>query len=643
MDDLHSAGITRLRSAPRVNLAIQQALPGIPVAVRALYDSLRFCDKLGGEGCGGSLYGEISRGDVHRILIALHLFTGLSPSSAFIDIGSGFGKPSLHAALAFGCRISAGIELMRPRVDISVYNISFVAPVFAEDARARATGTPFDVSRVRAAVASSVDDVMRANPQSASLMKEAATQDSDDDDDDDDALDDDNDDDDLIVIDDSDNDDGADSRSRVRTRSGRSTTPAASPARHQASASPVRTCGKSNGRSSNSNTTTTNNNSSKGSKNGKGKGKPAVKAKGSTDSSSASAVPAGSGRRPNRHEYPGTFPLSQVAALTDADAPALWRAVVTKLGLPHVPTVLMPPPHGQGEERAAVAEALAGREWAWTGGVATVLAAAAMRDEARERDDPAALRPRGLGGVPLPLPEHAVRAAEAVRAAVASPHGTGALAGVRFAAGDATKMATLEPFTHVYQFDIALGHQTQVHLARLFNQSQSCIALVSFQPPKMVIGEFGYVVEPVAMLSCTMQGSSEGKTAYIYRKVRCIEAKMPETEPAYAKLPPDPAADAAAAAAASAAAAAPLPTGSTSNISAESSSASVAAAASRPPPPPKFVIDLERDREYKPHGRFAPPPPLSAALAEAAAIAAAAKKAPSSPGRGKAVTAVSEA
>jgi hypothetical protein len=65
-------------------------------------------------------------GTFQKVVDALAEHTGFDASSAFVDIGSGLGKPNLHVALNPGVRLSFGIELEELRWQLSMHNLRFV-------------------------------------------------------------------------------------------------------------------------------------------------------------------------------------------------------------------------------------------------------------------------------------------------------------------------------------------------------------------------------------------------------------------------------------------------------------------------------------------------------------------------------------
>lgn len=82
---------------------------------------------------------------------------------------------------------------------------------------------------------------------------------------------------------------------------------------------------------------------------------------------------------------------------------------------------------------------------------------------------------------------------------------------VYFQHGDITQAATLDPFTHVYMFDVGFPPPLLMQIAQRFNQSRSAKYLISFQTPRRVIDDYGFQVEHVEKIANSMHGSSEAR------------------------------------------------------------------------------------------------------------------------------------
>ena len=92
------------------------------------------------------------------------------------------------------------------------------------------------------------------------------------------------------------------------------------------------------------------------------------------------------------------------------------------------------------------------------------------------------------------------------------------LSGVNFIEADIDEAASMDPFTHIYMYDLGFPPPLQQSIARKFNTSQYAECLVSYRPPRRVIEEYGYDVEFVEQLPTSMHGSGEGHMAYFYRR-----------------------------------------------------------------------------------------------------------------------------
>ena len=119
--------------------------PGSPggtctAAVHAVYADVQAATgSLGGNGAGGGgIYGEVTKQSVQRVLDVLEVKCELGPTSAFLDIGAGLGKPNFHAAVAAGVRYSLGVEIDKVRWHLSLVNLQ----------RAMGSSLPADVPRV---------------------------------------------------------------------------------------------------------------------------------------------------------------------------------------------------------------------------------------------------------------------------------------------------------------------------------------------------------------------------------------------------------------------------------------------------------------------------------------------------------------
>ena len=89
---------------------------------------------------------------------------------------------------------------------------------------------------------------------------------------------------------------------------------------------------------------------------------------------------------------------------------------------------------------------------------------------------------------------------------VGDAHGLGS---VFFLRNDILAATTLDPFTHVYSFDIGFPPSVQRLIAAKFNASTHVVWLASFQPPSKIIDDYGFIVHYVNQLTTKMYGKSD--------------------------------------------------------------------------------------------------------------------------------------
>ena len=94
---------------------VREADAVVQQRVKTLYSLIQRTNKVGGEGMGGAIYGEITIGSMTKMMHYLKEHTDFGPDSVFIDVGSGLGKPTMHAAVDPGCRLSLGVEMQGVR------------------------------------------------------------------------------------------------------------------------------------------------------------------------------------------------------------------------------------------------------------------------------------------------------------------------------------------------------------------------------------------------------------------------------------------------------------------------------------------------------------------------------------------------
>ena len=75
-----------------------------------------------------------------------------------------------------------------------------------------------------------------------------------------------------------------------------------------------------------------------------------------------------------------------------------------------------------------------------------------------------------------------------------------------FEHSDIERATTLNPFSHVYMFDVGFPQELHCSIARKFNQSLYASHLVSFKAPQRIIGQFGFNVQIMRQLPTSMHG-----------------------------------------------------------------------------------------------------------------------------------------
>ena len=109
---------------------------------------------------------------------------------------------------------------------------------------------------------------------------------------------------------------------------------------------------------------------------------------------------------------------------------------------------------------------------------------------------------------------------------------------VAFARRDVDDCETLDPFSHVYAFDVGFPPALLLSLGRKFNASKAtCAYYVSYQNPRRFLGDYGFRAELATQLTVSMHGSSESHTCYVYRRVVSAESSALEGAGAGEDLP----------------------------------------------------------------------------------------------------------
>jgi hypothetical protein len=77
-----------------------------------------------------------------------------------------------------------------------------------------------------------------------------------------------------------------------------------------------------------------------------------------------------------------------------------------------------------------------------------------------------------------------------------------------FTESDILLAHTLNPFTHIYMFDVGFPYELHVSIAQRFNISIYAAYLISYKPPRSIIGDFGFNVKYIDHLNTSMHGMS---------------------------------------------------------------------------------------------------------------------------------------
>jgi len=82
--------------------------------------------KIGGNGHGGAIYGELTMGSMQKMVELMKEYTDFTKDSRFIDVGCGLGKPNLHVAQDPQVEFSYGIEMEHVRWMLGLSNLNEV-------------------------------------------------------------------------------------------------------------------------------------------------------------------------------------------------------------------------------------------------------------------------------------------------------------------------------------------------------------------------------------------------------------------------------------------------------------------------------------------------------------------------------------
>ena len=96
--------------------------PCTPATKRVYQIVQKSTGSIGGNGHGGAIYGETTAASLQRVVDVLKAECGLGRASAFIDVGSGLGKPPLHVAQDPGVAVAFGVEMEHVRWQLGMAN-----------------------------------------------------------------------------------------------------------------------------------------------------------------------------------------------------------------------------------------------------------------------------------------------------------------------------------------------------------------------------------------------------------------------------------------------------------------------------------------------------------------------------------------
>uniref|UniRef100_A0A7S2TW09 Uncharacterized protein n=1 Tax=Lotharella oceanica TaxID=641309 RepID=A0A7S2TW09_9EUKA len=95
---------------------------------------------------------------------------------------------------------------------------------------------------------------------------------------------------------------------------------------------------------------------------------------------------------------------------------------------------------------------------------------------------------------------------------------------IAFTQGDVTAVKCLDPFTHIYMYDIAFTPQVMRAVSEAFNSSSTPRYLISYHKPRTIILKHGFLVNLVTYVPNTsMMGSRQKRTAWVYKRTHRSE------------------------------------------------------------------------------------------------------------------------
>jgi len=99
--------------------------------IDSIYHSIvRSTGALGGNGNNGPIYGELTKHSMQKNLELMVKHMDLDPTSRFLDVGSGLGKPNIHACQYPGVSLSIGVEIEEIRWQVRNFACRFSIDIY---------------------------------------------------------------------------------------------------------------------------------------------------------------------------------------------------------------------------------------------------------------------------------------------------------------------------------------------------------------------------------------------------------------------------------------------------------------------------------------------------------------------------------
>ena len=96
-----------------------------------------------------------------------------------------------------------------------------------------------------------------------------------------------------------------------------------------------------------------------------------------------------------------------------------------------------------------------------------------------------------------------------------------------FSNADIYDATTLDPFTHVYMYDIGFPPKLMEYLSDIFNRSCSAY-LICYHPPSLMIDRYYFDIVLICQQNTAMHGSGENHQGYIYKRATVTNNSSPD-------------------------------------------------------------------------------------------------------------------